>query len=107
LESRFAGGGNREGNWDTLMDLLDEWAEIGSSEECDSILTAAGVPCSRYYTVEEALHLPPVKDRGILEPIQSDAGEMTVTNPAFQFGSCSAHARQHIPTLGGDGASIL
>ena len=104
---RFATINSRLKNWNELMGLVGEWASPRTTAECESILDGAGVPCSRYYSVREAIALPHMAERGSFETIDDGAGAMRVPNPAFKFEESPAHARNHVPALGADGAEIL
>ncbi len=90
-----------------VMSMLDEWASTRTAAECEAILTAGGVPCSRYYTVREALAHPHLAERGSFEVIDDGAGPLKVPNPAFKFGSANAQARNYVPALGADNAVVL
>jgi crotonobetainyl-CoA:carnitine CoA-transferase CaiB-like acyl-CoA transferase len=89
------------------MSMLDEWASTRTMAECEAILTEGRVPCSRYYTVREALEHPHLAQRGSFEVIDDGAGPLKVPNPAFKFGNASAQARNYVPALGADNAAVL
>jgi crotonobetainyl-CoA:carnitine CoA-transferase CaiB-like acyl-CoA transferase len=65
------------------------------------------VPCSRYYSVSEAMNAPPVVERGVLQTIHDASGSFQVTNPAFRFRDSPAHARASVPELGEHGPALL
>jgi len=100
-------GSHREYNWDALMALLDEWAGQKTAEECEAILNAGGVPCSRYFTVGEAMNQPQVIERGSFATLDDGAGPFKVPNPAFKYRNTVARARNGVPALGGDTDAIL
>ncbi|WP_205758049.1 CoA transferase, partial [Lactobacillus crispatus] len=102
-DARFATNSRREHHWSELMGLLDEWAGTRSAAACEGILGAAGVPCSRYFTVREAMQLPPIVERGAFQTIDDGAGPLQVPNPAFRFAQTLAQARGRVPLLGEDG----
>jgi CoA:oxalate CoA-transferase len=87
--------------------MLDEWASTRTMAECEAILTEGSVPCSRYYTVREALAHPHLAERGSFEVIDDGAGPLKVPNPAFKFGNSTAQARNYVPALGADNAVVL
>jgi crotonobetainyl-CoA:carnitine CoA-transferase CaiB-like acyl-CoA transferase len=89
------------------MSMLDEWASTRTMAECEAILTECRVPCSRYYTVREALAHPHLAERGSFEVIDDGAGPLKVPNPAFKFGNSTAQARNYVPALGADNAVVL
>jgi CoA:oxalate CoA-transferase len=106
-DARFATAKARAANWAWFTSMLDEWASTRTMEECEAILTEGGVPCSRYYTVREALEQPHLAARGSFEVIDDGAGPLKVPNPAFKFGNATAEARNYVPTLGADNATVL
>jgi crotonobetainyl-CoA:carnitine CoA-transferase CaiB-like acyl-CoA transferase len=106
-DARFATAKGRAVNWAWFMSMLDEWASTRTMAECEAILTEGRVPCSRYYTVREALEHPHLAQRGSFEVIDDGAGPLKVPNPAFKFGNASAQARNYVPALGADNAAVL
>jgi len=106
-DPRFATIHAREHHWGELMALLDEWAGPRSAADCEAAMHAGGVPCSRYYSVREAMDSPPVVERGVLQTIRDGSGEFQVTNPAFRFREAPAHARDSVPELGEHGPQLL
>jgi len=106
-DSRFATAKGRAANWATFMSMLDDWASTRSAEECEATLTEGSVPCSRYYTVREALQHPHLEQRGSFSVIDDGAGPLKVPNPAFKFGNATAEARDYVPALGADNAGVL
>lgn len=106
-DERFVTSQKREHHWGDLMGLLDEWASGRSAAECEEVMNTAGVPCSRYFTVREAMKLPPIVERGAFQSINDGAGELKVVNPAFRFSDSAAHVRNYVPGLGEDGPSVL
>jgi CoA:oxalate CoA-transferase len=106
-DPRFASIQAREHHWGELMALLDEWAGPRSAAECEATMNAGGVPCSRYFSVREAMQLPPTVERGAMQTIDDGSGPFQVPNPAFRFEHTAAHARGSVPELGADGPTLL
>lgn len=106
-DPQFSTVKGRARNWDRLMAMLEEWASTRTAQECESILTQASVPCSRYFSVREALNQPHLEERGSFCAIDDGAGEMKVPNPAFKFAHSAARARDHVSSLGGDNIEVL
>jgi crotonobetainyl-CoA:carnitine CoA-transferase CaiB-like acyl-CoA transferase len=106
-DPRFATLKARGENWNTLMALLDEWASTRTAEECEIVLNRDGVPCSRYFTVREALASPHLAERGSFAEIDDGAGALKVPNPAFKMTNGAARARGYVPALGADNARVL
>jgi crotonobetainyl-CoA:carnitine CoA-transferase CaiB-like acyl-CoA transferase len=68
---------------------------------------AAGVPCSRYLTVAEAMADPQVVSRGTMATVEDAAGQFLVPNPPFKFADGSVTAQRQVPLLGEDTQSVL
>jgi len=107
VDPRFATIHAREHHWGELMGLLDDWAATRSAAECEAQMNAGGVPCSRYFSVREAMQLPPIAARGVMQTIHDAAGAFQVPNPAFRFQHSAAHARDSVAELGADGPDLL
>lgn len=103
----FADVGNREQNWDALMDVVEAWTRPRTSREAEDALSAAGVPCSRYLTPAEALAQPQLAHRGSIAAIADAAGPFNVVNPPFQMSGTPVGARGFVPGLGRDTDSVL
>jgi CoA:oxalate CoA-transferase len=106
-DPRFATAKGRAENWAMMASILDDWASGKTAAECEAILSEGNVPCSRYFTVREALQEPHLAHRGSFEVIDDGAGPLKVPNPAFKFGNATAKARNYVPALGADNAAIL
>ncbi|HEY6418544.1 MAG TPA: CoA transferase [Candidatus Binataceae bacterium] len=106
-DPRFGTAKGRAANWATFMAMLDEWASTRTAEDCEATLNEGGVPCSRYFTVREALAQPHLEQRGSFSVIDDGAGPLKVPNPAFKFGNAAAEARDYVPALGADNAEVL
>jgi CoA:oxalate CoA-transferase len=106
-DPRFANAKGRAENWATMASILDDWASSKTAAECEAILSEGNVPCSRYFTVREALQQPHLAHRGSFEVIDDGAGPLKVPNPAFKLGNSTVKARNYVPALGGDNAVVL
>ncbi|HTN28539.1 MAG TPA: CoA transferase [Burkholderiales bacterium] len=106
-DPRFITSEARAENWDALMGELDRWAADRTAAECESIMERGGVPCSRYYTVGEAMALPYAKDRGLLATTRDGAGEVKVPNAPFHMHSAHVGARDFVAALGEHNGSVL
>jgi crotonobetainyl-CoA:carnitine CoA-transferase CaiB-like acyl-CoA transferase len=106
-DPRFATAKGRAENWAALATLLDQWASSKTAAECEAILSEGNVPCSRYFTVREALAQPHLAYRGSFEVIDDGAGPLKVPNPAFKLGNATAKARNYVPALGADNSAVL
>lgn len=106
-DSRFEATLSRSSNWALLMSKLETWTRARTALECERILMAAGVPCSRYLTVAEAIADPQTVERGTMAEIEDGAGLLRVPNAAFKFGDGSVTARRHVPILGEHTRDVL
>jgi len=106
-DPRFATDKARQANWDTLMAAIEGWTSPRSARDCEDTLMKAGVPCSRYLTVGEAMGDPHVVARGTLAPVEDAAGTFLVPNPPFQFSDGSIAAGRKVPLLGEHTREIL
>jgi len=70
-------------------------------------LSDAGVPCSRYRTVAEALDDPISKARGVLGTVEDAAGSFGAPNPPFRMSQSRAEVGRKIPALGEANAEML
>jgi len=106
-DPRFRDVPARERHWDELMDLLDEWAGARSAAECEAIMTAGGVPCSRYYSVREAMQGAYARGRGSFAPARDAAGEFRVAETPFKTRRARTGVRPWVAPLGAHGAEVL
>ncbi len=106
-DSRFGTGKGRAENGAAMVAMLDDWAADKTAAECEAILTAGDVPCSRYLTIRETLAQPHLTEHGSFEVVDDGAGPLKVPNPAFKFARSTAKARNCVPALGADNASVL
>ena len=84
-DPRFALYANRRDHWGDLMEGVETWSRTLSSQQCLIELNKAGVPCSAYRTVAEALADPQSAHRKILAEVSDDAGAFKVLNLPFRM----------------------
>jgi CoA:oxalate CoA-transferase len=106
-DPRFATGRGRQHHWDEFLAELSKWAMQHSAEECERILDAHHVPCSRYLDIKETMALPTVRERGTMCEMDDGAGPFVVAGTPFRMAQGNAGPRAHIPALGADGPAIL
>ena len=94
---RFSTTLMREQRWSDLMALIEEWTRERTSQACEDILLAAGVPCSRYKTVAEALADAETQQRGALSKVADAAGSYWVPNAPFQMPGLTTTVRPPCP----------
>ena len=105
-DPRFSTNQARERHWAELMTIIELWTGQRSGVECEAIMDAAGVPCSRFLSVAEAMKDPQLAERGSLSKIHDAAGEFLVPNAPFQFTTPTA-AGPTVSELGADSAEVL
>jgi crotonobetainyl-CoA:carnitine CoA-transferase CaiB-like acyl-CoA transferase len=106
-DPRFTTSEARSENWNALMDGVEKWTEFRSARDCEDRLMAAGVPCSRYVAVRDAIADPQVVTRGTMATVEDAAGPFLVPNAPFKFADESIAARGPVPLLGQDTGSVL
>jgi CoA:oxalate CoA-transferase len=99
-DARFTSTVTRERNWAELMALIEEWTRLHGAAECERQLMAAGVPCTRYLSVQQAMQSEQVRARGATTQVQDAAGTYLVPNAPFQMPGLQAAPRPHVPALG-------
>ena len=96
----FASAAGREANWAELMAHVESWTAGQTADACEERLNAAGVPCSRYRTVGEALDDPVSRARGVLGTVEDAAGTFGAPNPPFRMSRTPCAVGRMIPALG-------
>ena len=106
-DPRFVSTVTRERNWTELMGLIEEWTREHSSVDCERQLMEAGVPCTRYLSVQQAMQSDQLKARGSMARVSDPAGEYLVPGAPFQMPGLHAAPRPEVPGLGEHTASVL
>ncbi len=99
-DPRFATMQAKEQNWAALLDVIERWTSSRTGLECEMALTKAGVPCSRYRTVGEAMADPQIEARGFLSEIGAPGERFKVANQPYKFSRSLAQARPLLAQLG-------
>jgi CoA:oxalate CoA-transferase len=100
VDPRFAAYSERRDNWATLMDSAEAWSRTLTTEACVTALNGAGVPCSAYRTVAEALRDPQIAHRGALAEVRDEGGTFKVMNLPFRMSATNVCAGKRTATLG-------
>src|SRR5258708_22103186 len=90
-DARYARHDARAENWNMLMNEIEQWTKVRPARQCEDILMSAGVPCSRYLTVAEAIGDPQVVSRGTMAHVEDAAGAFFFSNtplPNFHCWGC-------------------
>jgi len=110
-DPRFATVAAKESNWTQLLELIERWTRQRSGADCENALMAAGVPCSRYRSVAEAMADPQLAERGFLAELGAvDArgdGRFKCANLPFLMSRTPTHARAELAGLGQHSESVL
>ncbi|MGB0058270.1 MAG: CoA transferase, partial [Methyloceanibacter sp.] len=99
-DARFAKYADRRDNWEDLMNSIESWSRMLTTEKCLAELNGHGVPCSAYRTVAEALNDPQIAHRGALSEVSDGGGTFKVLNLPFRMSGTNVSAGKHIATLG-------
>lgn len=106
-DPRFATVREKESNWGVLLDIIERWTERHTARECEQILMKAGVPCSRYRSVKEAIEDPQAVERGSLVRLGSEEEPFMVANTPYRFSDAQVGARTQLPGLGEHTEEVL
>lgn len=117
-DPRFETAFKRTANWNDLMDQVQLWTKQRPALECEEVLMAAGIPCSRYQTVGQAIADPQTEARGLMQTVEDAAGPFKVPNPPYKFSdgtvgvsstvaSAGQHTKEVLTELGGVSESEL
>jgi crotonobetainyl-CoA:carnitine CoA-transferase CaiB-like acyl-CoA transferase len=106
-DPRFALYANRRDHWGELMEGVETWSRTLTSQQCLAELNKAGVPCSAYRTVAEALADPQSAHRNILAEVSDDAGAFKVLNLPFRMTGAEVAPGPRVPAVGEQTEEVL
>jgi crotonobetainyl-CoA:carnitine CoA-transferase CaiB-like acyl-CoA transferase len=106
-DPRFAKYSDRRDNWADLMDGVETWSRTLITRKCLIELNAAGVPCSAYRTVAEALNDPQIAHRSALSEVMDGGGTFKVLNLPFRMSGANVSAGKKMATLGEHTVALL
>src|ERR1700686_943058 len=106
-DPRFAGYSDRRDHWGDLMNGVEAWSRTLTTRKCLAALNGAGVPCSAYRTVAEALCDPQIAHRGALTEVQDGGGTFKVLKLPFRMSGTDVSAGKRISTLGETTIALL
>ncbi len=106
-DPRFKTNADRNSNWAELFYEIEKWTSKHTADAVESILTAEGVPCSKYCELSDVMTDPQLLHRGTFTEISDVSGPFKVTNPPFKMSGSRTEARNHIPILGENSLEIL
>jgi crotonobetainyl-CoA:carnitine CoA-transferase CaiB-like acyl-CoA transferase len=106
-DPRFAKYSDRRENWADLMDGAEGWSRTLTTDKCITELNGAGVPCSAYRTVAEAMNDPQIAHRGALSEVRDEGGTFKVLNLPFRMSGATVSAGKRMATLGEHTVALL
>ena len=106
-DPRFETVASRREHWLDIVALIEEWTSQRTAHEAEATLLAAGVPCSRYRTVGEAMADPQTVARGLMVHVDNGVGGFNVPNPPFQFADGTVGLVPQAPALGEHTEEVL
>jgi crotonobetainyl-CoA:carnitine CoA-transferase CaiB-like acyl-CoA transferase len=106
-DPRFARYGDRRDHWGDLMQGVETWSRGLTSQQCLAELNKAGVPCSAYRTVAEAMADPQSVHRGILAEVSDDAGAFKVLNLPFRMSGAAVGPGPRVAAVGEHTQEVL
>src|SRR5436305_9086944 len=106
-DPRFALYADRRDHWGNLMEGVETWSRRLTSQACLAELNKAGVPCSAYRTVAEALADPQTTHRGVLAEVSDDAGALKVLNLPFRMSGAELGPGPRVAAVGEHTAEVL
>lgn len=106
-DPRFATVASKEANWPALLELIENWTRQRSGAECEAVLMQAGVPCSRYRSVAEAMQDPQIVARGTLARLGEGDESFLVANAPYRLSATPTSARPRLAALGEHSTEVL
>jgi crotonobetainyl-CoA:carnitine CoA-transferase CaiB-like acyl-CoA transferase len=106
-DPRFAAYAERRVNWGLLVEELEAWTTTLTTEAAEAALNQAGVPCSAYRTVAEALRDPQLAHREALADITDAGGTFKVINPPYRLSDGDTSVQGFAAGLGEHSRAIL
>jgi len=106
-DPRFATIEAKEENWSVLLGLMEDWTLKRTSAECERTLMEAGVPCSRYKTVAEAMSEEQTSIRGLMSRVGAETEPFLIANGPSRFSRSRNHVRHLLADLGAHTDEVL
>jgi CoA:oxalate CoA-transferase len=94
-------------NWAEYMRRIELWTMERTAEECESVLMASGVPCSRYRRISDAMQDAQFEERKSFAPVEDPSGEYLTTNLPFSLSGMKPQAGRTVGRVGSDTVSVL
>jgi crotonobetainyl-CoA:carnitine CoA-transferase CaiB-like acyl-CoA transferase len=106
-DPRFAAYVDRRDHWGDLMEGAETWSRRLTSQQCLAELNKAGVPCSAYRSVAEAMADPQSVHREILAQVSDEAGAFKVLNLPFRMSGAEVGPGARVAAVGEHTAEVL
>ncbi len=106
-DPRFAQSPSRAIHRAELMQEVERWTLQRSAEECEELLSRAGVPCTRYRTVRENLSHPVLTSRESFADVEDGAGIVRVPNLPYRVDGTRPRVGRSVPEPGEHTAEVL
>ena len=106
-DPRFATMATKEANWPALLALIERWTCTRTGAECEAVFMRAGVPCSRYRSVAEAMADPQCAERGLFVEMGEGDAAFKVANVPYLMSATPTAARPFIAGLGEHTEAVL
>jgi crotonobetainyl-CoA:carnitine CoA-transferase CaiB-like acyl-CoA transferase len=90
----------KEANWPALLALIERWTCTRSGAECEQVFMRAGVPCSRYRSVAEAMADPQCAERGLFVELGGGDDTYKIANLPYRLSATPVAARPFVAELG-------
>ena len=106
-DPRFATMATKEANWPALLALIERWTSTRTGAECEQIFMRAGVPCSRYRSVAEAMDDPQCAERGLFVELGEEDARYKVANLPYRLSGTPVAAQPFVAELGEHTEQVL
>ena len=106
-DPRFAAYTDRRDHWGDLMEGVEAWSRRLTSQQCLIELNGAGVPCSAYRSVAEAMADPQIAHRGALAEVADGGGTFNVMNMPFRMSGAEVSAGPRVAEVGEHTEEVL
>jgi crotonobetainyl-CoA:carnitine CoA-transferase CaiB-like acyl-CoA transferase len=106
-DPRFAAYTDRRDHWGDLMEGVETWSRRLTSQQCLTELNKAGVPCSAYRSVAEAMADPQIAHRGALAEVTDGGGPFKVLNLPFRMSGAEVSPGPRVAAVGEHTEEVL
>jgi crotonobetainyl-CoA:carnitine CoA-transferase CaiB-like acyl-CoA transferase len=106
-DPRFTSVAAKESNWPALLALIERWTSLRTGAECEAAFLRAGVPCSRYRSVAEAMADPQCAARELFVELGSGDQTYKVANLPYRLSATPVAAQRRVARLGEDTEAVL